>query len=84
MTDEEVSNREAACVPAASYVGEDTRPTSTKELAGWYMYSFAAETYVLCGALSPVSRRSEDKGSRQEHCLTGGSSVANMSVFVAL
>ncbi|KAK5630090.1 hypothetical protein RRF57_005805 [Xylaria bambusicola] len=30
------------------YPGEDTRPTSTKELAGWYMYSFAAETYVIC------------------------------------
>lgn len=37
--------------PAATlrYPGEDTRPTSNKELAGWYMYSFAAETYVICG-----------------------------------
>ncbi len=32
-----------------SYPGEDTRPTSTKELAGWYMYGFASETYVICG-----------------------------------
>ena len=31
------------------YPGEDTRPTSNKELSGWYMYSFAAETYVICG-----------------------------------
>jgi MFS transporter, UMF1 family len=31
------------------YPGEDTRPTSRKELAGWYMYAFAAETYVICG-----------------------------------
>lgn len=31
------------------YPGEDTRPTSSKELAGWYMYAFAAETYVICG-----------------------------------
>lgn len=23
--------------------------TSTKELRGWYMYAFAAETYVICG-----------------------------------
>lgn len=33
----------------ARYPGEDTRPTSQKELAGWYMYAFAAETYVICG-----------------------------------
>lgn len=32
------------------YQGEDTRLTSKKELAGWYMYAFAAETYVICGA----------------------------------
>jgi hypothetical protein len=32
-----------------SYPGEDTRPTSRKELAGWYMYGFAAEVYVICG-----------------------------------
>jgi UMF1 family MFS transporter len=34
---------------SARYPGEDTRPTSSKELAGWYMYAFAAETYVICG-----------------------------------
>ncbi|KAI8947998.1 hypothetical protein F4801DRAFT_485036 [Xylaria longipes] len=35
--------------PIRRYPGEDTRPTSTKELSGWYMYAFAAETYVICG-----------------------------------
>ena len=35
--------------PMAHFAGEDTRPTSKKELAGWYMYAFAAETYVICG-----------------------------------
>lgn len=32
------------------------RPTSEKELAGWYMYSFAAETYVICaiGSFIPI------------------------------
>ncbi|KAI1390093.1 uncharacterized protein F4822DRAFT_224142 [Hypoxylon trugodes] len=35
--------------PPGRYYGEDTRSTSTKELAGWYMYAFAAETYVICG-----------------------------------
>lgn len=32
-----------------SYTGHDARPTSRKELLGWYMYGFAAETYVICG-----------------------------------
>ncbi|KAM3506126.1 hypothetical protein MY11210_007676 [Beauveria gryllotalpidicola] len=26
------------------YAGHDTRPTSTKEIQGWYIYAFAAET----------------------------------------
>ncbi|CAI6098190.1 unnamed protein product [Clonostachys chloroleuca] len=34
-------------VPA--YSGHDARPTSQKELAGWYMYAFASETYMVCG-----------------------------------
>lgn len=33
----------------ARYPGDDTRPTSSKELAGWYAYAFAAEVYVICG-----------------------------------
>jgi hypothetical protein len=32
-----------------TYPGQDVRPTSRKELMGWYMYAFAAETYVICG-----------------------------------
>lgn len=31
------------------YAGEDTRPTSRKELAGWYAYGFASEVFVICG-----------------------------------
>ncbi|KAI9788583.1 MAG: Autophagy protein 22 [Peltula sp. TS41687] len=31
------------------YPGEDTRPTSQKELAGWYSYGWAAEVFVICG-----------------------------------
>lgn len=38
--------------PNRRYHGEDTRPTSAKELSGWYMYSFAAETYVICAISS--------------------------------
>ncbi|KAH7628836.1 vacuole effluxer Atg22 like-domain-containing protein [Sordaria sp. MPI-SDFR-AT-0083] len=36
-------------LPPARYPGDDTRPTSQKELAGWYAYAFAAEVYVICG-----------------------------------
>ncbi|KAI4093331.1 MAG: hypothetical protein LQ348_001418 [Seirophora lacunosa] len=35
--------------PPPRYVGEDTRPTSKKELSGWYSYGFAAEVFVVCG-----------------------------------
>jgi len=35
--------------PLPRYPGDDTRPTSTKEIAGWYAYAFAAEVYVICG-----------------------------------
>lgn len=31
------------------YDGEDTRLTSAKELAGWYIYGWAAEVFVICG-----------------------------------
>ncbi|KAI0483128.1 autophagy-related protein 22-like protein [Xylariaceae sp. FL0804] len=43
---------EGGGAPPARYHGEDTRPTSRKELAGWYMYAFAAETYVICAISS--------------------------------
>ncbi|KAK8050062.1 Autophagy- protein 22 [Apiospora phragmitis] len=36
------------------YPGEDTRPTTGKELAGWYMYAFAAETYMICASFIPI------------------------------
>lgn len=36
-------------LPPPKYAAEDTRPTSSKELAGWYAYAFAAEVYVICG-----------------------------------
>lgn len=30
------------------YPGDDTRPTSRKELAGWYSYGWAAEVFTVC------------------------------------
>lgn len=38
---------------AALYAGYDGRPTSRKEMTGWYMYAFASETYVICGIGAP-------------------------------
>jgi UMF1 family MFS transporter len=40
-----------------AYPGEDTRPTSRKELLGFYTYSFAAEVFVVCGlgAFIPIT-----------------------------
>ncbi|KAM5476577.1 Autophagy protein 22 [Microsporum canis] len=36
---------------------EDTRPTSRKELAGWYCYGWAAEVFVVCamGSFLPLA-----------------------------
>ncbi|KAI1333119.1 autophagy-related protein 22-like protein [Xylariaceae sp. FL0255] len=34
------------------YPGQDTRPTSVREIWGWYSYSFAAEVYVICAISS--------------------------------
>ena len=35
--------------PTPRYEGEDTRPTSEKELRGWFSYGIAAEVYAVCG-----------------------------------
>ncbi|KMP00884.1 transmembrane efflux protein [Coccidioides immitis RMSCC 2394] len=39
------------------YPGEDTRPTSKKELAGWYSYGWAAEVFAVCamGSFLPIT-----------------------------
>lgn len=44
-------------IPEPSYPGEDTRPTSKRELLGFYTYSFAAEVFVVCGlgAFVPIT-----------------------------
>jgi UMF1 family MFS transporter len=31
------------------YAGEDTRPTSEKELRGWYSYGLGAEVFAVVG-----------------------------------
>ncbi len=31
------------------YPGEDTSPTSRREIWGWYAYGIAAEVFAVCG-----------------------------------
>lgn len=33
---------------ATRFADEDTRPTSQKELWGWYSYGWAAEVFAIC------------------------------------
>lgn len=51
--------------PPPAYDGEDTRPTSRKELLGFYAYSFAAEVFVVCGlgAFIPITLEDLARGS---------------------
>lgn len=34
--------------PTPRFLGDDPRPTSKKELAGWYCYGWAAEVFTVC------------------------------------
>ena len=49
MSDPSSRDDPARPLPAPLYLGQDSRPTSRKELMGWYAYAFAAETYIICG-----------------------------------
>ncbi|KAE8146253.1 autophagy-related protein 22-like protein [Aspergillus avenaceus] len=55
MTSSEGSSREENLNPL--YPGDDTRPTSKKELAGWYSYGWAAEVFTVCamGSFLPIT-----------------------------
>lgn len=44
----EVEVEEEANDRAPLYPGDDPRPTSRKELAGWYCYGWAAEVFTVC------------------------------------
>ncbi|GFF53648.1 autophagy-related protein 22-1 [Aspergillus udagawae] len=48
------------------YPGDDTRPTSKKELAGWYSYGWAAEVFTVCamGSFLPITleQMARDRG----------------------
>ncbi|KAI6896009.1 MFS general substrate transporter [Hortaea werneckii] len=57
LSQDEHSSDSSTSSSAAAYPGEDTRPTSRKELLGFYTYSFAAEVFVVCGlgAFIPIT-----------------------------
>ncbi|EMC99963.1 hypothetical protein BAUCODRAFT_64064 [Baudoinia panamericana UAMH 10762] len=64
----------SAELPPAKYPGEDTRPTSRKELLGFYTYSFAAEVFPICGlgafipiALETLARQSASAVLASDH-----------------
>lgn len=40
--------------PESRYEEEDTRPTSQKELWGWYSYGWAAEVFVICAMSNDI------------------------------
>ncbi|KAF3902596.1 hypothetical protein ABW21_db0208124 [Orbilia brochopaga] len=47
---------EASVRTAPTYPDEDIRPTSTKEIYGWYSYAWASEVFAICamGSFIPV------------------------------
>ncbi|KAJ6147423.1 hypothetical protein N7497_009405 [Penicillium chrysogenum] len=53
-------------VESPQYPGDDTRPTSKRELAGWYCYGWAAEVFVVCamGSFLPITleQMARDRG----------------------
>ncbi|KAI7155515.1 MFS general substrate transporter [Hortaea werneckii] len=57
LSQDDQSSDSSTSSSAAAYPGEDTRPTSRKELLGFYTYSFAAEVFVVCGlgAFIPIT-----------------------------
>lgn len=43
------NSRRQVQTPTPQFIGQDVRPTSRKELMGWYSYAWAAEVFVVCG-----------------------------------
>lgn len=43
------------------YPGDDTRPTSKREITAWYSYGWAAEVFVVCA----MGKLHSDHGARE-------------------
>ena len=63
------------------YPGEDTRPTSQKEISGWYSYGFAAEVFVICGVGSFIPIALEQLGRERGYLLSDPSKPCKGSKF---
>ena len=50
---DDLDERERADAEEARHTDEDTRPTSRKELWGWYSYGWAAEVFAICAMGMP-------------------------------
>ncbi|KAJ5627585.1 Autophagy-related protein 22-1 [Penicillium herquei] len=65
------------------YPGDDPRPTSRKELAGWYCYGWAAEVFTVCamGSFLPITleQMARDRGVLLSDKTTPCSSTWNPS-----
>jgi UMF1 family MFS transporter len=47
MSYQEEDDEAATIHPRVRYEGEDTSPTTTRELNGWYAYPIAAEVFAV-------------------------------------
>ena len=63
------------------YPGEDPRPTSQKEVQGWYSYGFAAEVFVVCGVGSFIPITLEQLSREQGYLLSDPSRPCKGSRF---
>ncbi|KAH8704723.1 putative autophagy protein Atg22 [Talaromyces proteolyticus] len=66
------------------YPGDDTRPTSRKELAGWYSYGWAAEVFVVCAMGSFLPMTLEQMARDRGHLVTDRSQRCQPSQTVGL
>ncbi|KAJ5172248.1 hypothetical protein N7492_004841 [Penicillium capsulatum] len=61
-----MSGHEEAPGPLGQYPDDDPRPTSKRELAGWYCYGWAAEVFTVCamGSFLPMTleQMARDRG----------------------
>lgn len=70
--DDDFSRRSRRPAPTPLFPGQDVRPTSQKELMGWYSYAWAAEVFVVCGVGSFIPVTLEQLASENGVLLSDG------------
>lgn len=78
-TDESLTNYTDTEMGPQVYEDEDTRPTSQKELAGWYAYGWAAEVFAICGMGSFLPVTLEQLARDQGVLLSDGTTPCKVS-----